>query len=163
MDGQDKWAKICVDEIKRLNFKPDVIVADYCTASGVIIANDLNLPLVVNAPATLQIYELFSNSRFITANRSCVCCGILCACEEALYWFRHQLFMSLQKPTMLSSIDQMPKHMVLLNTFWGLEKPALLTPNVRVTGPLQCLTDCKVPDSAGGGAVNNCDSVEPNS
>ena len=78
-----------------MKIRPDVIVADYCTAAGVAIADSLDIPLVINAPSTIEIYELFSNSRFIKPERSCVCCGIFCACEEAIYWFRHILFMSL--------------------------------------------------------------------
>ena len=30
----------------------------------------------------------------------------------------------------------MPERLVLINTFWGLEPPALLPPNIRLTGPL---------------------------
>lgn len=124
-----------------MNWRPDIIVSDYCTAAGVAIASELNVPLVINAPATIEIYELFSNSRFIKPERSCVCCGIFCACEEFIYWFRHNLFMSLQKPLMLRNIDKMPSHMVICNSFWGLEKPALLTPNVKLTGPLHLFRD----------------------
>lgn len=104
-----------------------------------MVADALHLPLVVNTPACLEIYEMYSHSRFGVNDRTCACCGIICILEPFILSIRQ---MSISGPCgsqtslMARHVNRLPERLVLMNSFWGLEPPALLPPNIRLTGPL---------------------------
>ena len=131
----DIWVDQAVTHVKTLT-TCDVVLSDYTSVAGSMIADALHLPLVVNTPACLEMYETYSNTRFAFNSRTCACCGILCILEPILLSIR-QLFVSWSQSGQLAKhVKKLPERLVLINSFWGLEPPALLPPNVRLTGPL---------------------------
>jgi len=100
----------------------DVVVADFVTSSGFQAAEELKIPCILNVPGPL---ELFKNLGFavmmpflaavFVATRSFV--------ETKLIY---KMFSRL--------IPALKSHVCLVNSFYGLDMPCALPPNIIVTG-----------------------------
>lgn len=116
--------------------KFDLVVGDFVTSAASDIADTLKLPLVLNCPLTLEVFEMYSDLKFVKNDNSCTACGVFCLLESALVNYLGNWNKSNQMDRMLKHIKNLPERLILVNSFWGLEKPTLLPPNIRMTGPL---------------------------
>lgn len=60
-------------EIEKI--KPDLIVCDIITRIGVVIADELNIPTVINVPGMVDMFHLWGMSGVIDMNNARSCCG----------------------------------------------------------------------------------------
>ena len=111
-------------------------MGDFVTSAASDIADTLRLPLVINAPSSIEIFEIYSDLRFVKNDNSCTCCGIFCLLESAFINYLVNWNRTLQTTRMLNHIKNLHERLILVNSFWGFEKPTLLPPNIRMTGPL---------------------------
>lgn len=77
MPGQETWIPAALQRASSLNVNFDVVVTDIFTVAGARIADNLKLPLVVNVPHMLGMYELMAHQRTINTFNSRIFCGSL--------------------------------------------------------------------------------------
>lgn len=61
------------------------------------------------------------------------CCGCMCLCPSMLSCGQ---MCSCNKPMAMRLLNSVQNRIVLCNSFFGLDKPVALPPNVTMTGPL---------------------------
>ena len=78
--GQDKWYNLLMKYMEDLtdDEKPDIIVADYIVSASTKMSEIYNIPVVINCPANIAIYEIYTQSRFPGPEKTCDCCGLFC-------------------------------------------------------------------------------------
>jgi hypothetical protein len=84
LPGQEEWIPYALNRASTLNVDLDVVVTDFLTTAGAKIADDFKLPLVVNVPNMLTMYEIMAHQRIINMENSAPCCGCLCVAESCV-------------------------------------------------------------------------------
>lgn len=126
-----KWHQHVKD--KMMIIVPDVVLSDQYSACGTVCANQLNIPLVVNVPQNLAQLEL-DNYDVVNMRKATSCCGMIC--------IKRSFDQSMQ--TLFERYAQYYNHITryqhtnvwLINSFWGIDKPTALPPNIILTGCL---------------------------
>ena len=70
------WRPHCIEACKKLN--PDIIVCDIWSRNGIIAADELGIPSVINSPLPLSMLKDYGLIRAIDAKEANNCCGCLC-------------------------------------------------------------------------------------
>lgn len=104
--------------------------------AGSLIADQYRIPLVVNVPGTLATLEFLADFSFMSTRNSCPCFGCLCICQSCTTTFTRNSFKGKGDSLMQDHLKNLPRRMILCNSFWGLERATLVSPNVRLTGGL---------------------------
>ena len=65
-----------VEVIKSLD--PDLIVGDYFSQYPLLVADECQVPIVVNMPTSLELVSMQCLHSIKGADQSCACCGCLC-------------------------------------------------------------------------------------
>lgn len=133
--GIDKWTSFIKEELDEL--QPDIAVIDFMTWSGHNAVKDLKIPTVLNLPGPVNVLNFMCEAKLPNKNNTCACCGFLCVKQTLIEFFIHKIF----TPFVLSRATnrarrEVPSHIVICHSFWGLEKPSPIPPNIVMTGPL---------------------------
>lgn len=111
-----------------------MILSDFNSHFPLIVADNLKIPVVVNAPCPLALMYV-NPLPGLVVNKGCtrVCCGSLCICADPLIDLV-RLAKCVYKTNRLQTTIK--NRIVLVNSYFGLERPISLPPNVTMTGPL---------------------------
>ena len=136
------WQESALEAIKEIN--PDLIVCDALSSS--IGAEKLGIPFVINVSTPLAVLLELGWIKAVDSNEVKNCCGCLCAfqsCLQCLYGVHVGLKPELKIMKGLRNTQN--SHLVICNTFWGLEQPQALPPNFVVSGPLYTAQENLIP------------------
>lgn len=61
LPGSEKWAWLAINHVTSRTNKFDVVVSDIMTSAGTLIADQFKVPLVVNVPYTLRVFQSLSD------------------------------------------------------------------------------------------------------
>ena len=136
------WKDGCLEAIKEIN--PDLIVCDVLSAS--IGADQLGIPFVINVSIPISMFLEVDWIKAIDSDKAKNCCGCICYFGSVMSCITN-LFFALrpERVIMKRARHTQNNNLVILNTFWGLEKPQSLPPNFVVTGPLFTPSDSLLP------------------
>lgn len=119
------------------DLRPDVVVNDFFFYPGVKAAERLGIPVVINVQAPLvQYVDMGLLHVPDMANATNCGCGIICLRESMKNCCVRVAFTSMSKDLMPYFSTWSEKRTLLFNSFWGLERPICLPPNVQLIGPL---------------------------
>ena len=116
-------------------FRPDIVVADFMTFAAMELSEELGVPLVLNVPGPMSLAKTVVGVPDFTSPFSIL--GLTTfrtpfsgpALAETLHLGGlHKVSPIIRK--------HVPRSLVAINSFFGLEPADLLPPNVHVTGPL---------------------------
>lgn len=136
LPGHEKWAPLALNHVTSRDNKFDVVVCDVFCPAGSLIADQYRIPLVVNVSGTLSTLEFLADQSFLSALNTCPCCGCLCICKSCFSTSARRDLKSRTDPLMRKHLENLPRRMILCNSFWGLERATMISPNVRLTGGL---------------------------
>lgn len=60
----EHWSGFAIEEIKKI--KPDIIVCDFVSRAGILAADEMGIPCVINIPGLLEFVNNFGMSRLIS-------------------------------------------------------------------------------------------------
>ncbi|CAE7200320.1 UGT2B23 [Symbiodinium natans] len=116
--------------------KPDVVLADFASAAGPVLAEEMDLPLLINLPGPLSVLQAFIGMADASTGFNFL----------GLHLERQRLSMpAFARWTNVFSFGtwgaQLHHHVgrgaiVLVQTIWGLDQTLPIYPNVVVTGPV---------------------------
>ena len=116
--------------------KPDIIIADVvCGRPGIDAADALGIPVVLNFPGPINLamnVGVFSIPDFKSAKS---CCGVVCL-RQTFFQFFMKILMNRCYKRGKAQLDTTIERVLLINSYWGLEKPVCHPPNFIMTGPL---------------------------
>lgn len=119
---------------KLVSQRPDVVLSDYFSTCGVINANRLNIPLVINAPISLAYFERLGWD-MINMRQASSCCGMICVKRTCLRAFVGWITNKVAKYSKECNNSQYD-NIWMVDSFWGMDKPVCLPPNILLVGPL---------------------------
>jgi hypothetical protein len=138
MMNNEKFINLFVDELKKE--KPDIVVSDFYSTFGQDAGDRCGLPVVVHGMLPLDI-SLFGRG-VVWPGKSCTmtCCGCFCVCKNMMWCALDgaNAAMSGSNKDILrrNRIQAYQRNRIYVSaTFFGLEEPTLLPPNVHLTGP----------------------------
>lgn len=102
--------------------KPDVVVADFITTSFIKTAKELNLPLAINWPGPLPMITMLQGGAWVRP---------LLGMTTALMVKEARAYV---KELALTLLDIVHTDLIMLHTFFGLDQPVPISPNIVVTG-----------------------------
>eukprot|EP00746_Dinoflagellata_sp_MGD_P149848 gnl/MRDRNA2_/MRDRNA2_81837_c0_seq1.p1 gnl/MRDRNA2_/MRDRNA2_81837_c0~~gnl/MRDRNA2_/MRDRNA2_81837_c0_seq1.p1 ORF type:complete len:512 (-),score=106.44 gnl/MRDRNA2_/MRDRNA2_81837_c0_seq1:446-1981(-) len=115
--------------------KPDVIVADFATLAGMEAAQQLEVPLIINLPGPVKlastILGLADPQSYFQAG------GIHIRCNY-FSGFNFAMLMNVMRfgDWFGNALQHFANSKVLVHSFFGLEPPRDLPPNIKVVGPV---------------------------
>ena len=112
---------------------PDVVLTDQYSATGLVVATELKLPVVVNIPQNLAQLEL-DGYDVVNMTQATSCCGMICI-KRSFENFMLTVFGGSMRYYGRIVEDQ-HTNIWMLNSFWGIDKPTVLPPNIQMIGPL---------------------------
>lgn len=114
------WEKFVRKEITKI--MPDIVVCDFFSRVGCIVADELNIPSVVNAPALYEFMLNFGMTGTLNYKKAKVCCGQICFEEKCIFCFGRLISKANQplrdQEKYFKSFNQRP---MLFNSFWGYD------------------------------------------
>jgi hypothetical protein len=114
-------------------FQPDIILSDFYSPAGQKVADDLGVPCVVNSPAPLDFGAL--SLTLPSSETSFNLFGMLITRPSFINTLVSSV-MHFLVPDFAQVFANNSRRVMILNTFWGLEKPKMIPPNLNLTGPL---------------------------
>ena len=78
------WHPFLKAEMQEL--KPDVVVSDYASCAGALIATELGVPSVINYTFPLKKFG-FDGQDIINMNETTSCCGMICIRRSCMRGF----------------------------------------------------------------------------
>lgn len=120
---------------------PDLILADFASSFPLVVADKLQVPCVVNCPMPLTLSYMDKLPGITIKGNYQACCGCLCICPDAAIQGVQCMSACMKSKDQdnLGAIKlstTIKNRAVLVNSFFGFEKPCSLPPNVTLTGPL---------------------------
>lgn len=85
---------------------PDIIVCDFTSSAGIIVGDEMNIPVVINVPGSLRIFMEFGILEFPDMSKASTCCGMICmkkSMKHACIQFMLPKLMKLTYPTLKRS------------------------------------------------------------
>lgn len=138
MMNNEKFINLFVDELKKE--QPDLVVSDFYSTFGQDAGDRCGLPVVVHGMLPLDI-SLFGRG-VVWPGKSCTmaCCGCFCVCKNMLWCLLdagNVAYSGSNKDIWRRNrIQAYQRNRIYVSaTFFGLEEPTLLPPNVHLTGP----------------------------
>jgi len=110
--------------VKRMTENPpDLMIADFTSYAGMVAARHLGIPYIVNFPGPLS---MFNNFQAISDNK--VLSGVLKTVSTT---------MSVLLEEFDNILPWFGNSIVVVNSFWGIDPPMKLMPNLNIVGPVQ--------------------------
>ena len=132
-------------------FQPDVIVSDFVCLASQEYARTHNIPLVINWPGPLEGVKTFLQPVINIDNNRYIAVGGLFVSYVKCTIVKCAVFGNLENLGTLAdrirnNVMNNGNSLVLLNSFWGLETPSLLPPNIVPVGPIMKPLSKEQPD-----------------
>ena len=128
------WQPHCVKACKEA--KPDLIISDFFGRNGIIAADEMKIPSVVNCGLPLKMFVDTAMFKLIDQRNTSRCCGCLCVSQSCADCAIQCLYKSDEMKEAKKFNSSFNKRTVLVNSFFGLENPIAMPPNFVITGPL---------------------------
>lgn len=129
-----EWAPYVEEYIKTHREDIDVILADHLSFTAVIKSLEMDIPMVINAPAPFDFYMSWG---FYTPDmkKATSCCGMVCIRGVPLQWIIETCLTK-----MLDYRIEFFRHRYdvvwMMNSFFGLEPATCLPPNIKLIGTI---------------------------
>ena len=115
---------------------PDLVITDFVSGFGTHAADELGIPCVIHAPAPLNILCAISREMYPSASRLHSCCGMFCLHMAIIDFFLEWNSSFWITKKYKDHFYGVAERIVICNSFFGLDQPAMLPPNIVLTGPL---------------------------
>lgn len=129
------WEPHCIKAVHELN--PDIVVCDFFSRNGILAADEMGIPSVINVPGSLTMLDEYGMLVVPNMKNACNCCGMICirqTCTQLCAGFVSQIY--LEEERHKAYYKSWSSRVMLFNSFWGLEKAITVPPNLYHTGPL---------------------------
>ena len=119
-----------------MQIAPDIVVSDFISCPGIIIANELKIPVVINVPGPLRMFLEFGLFELPDMSQASNCCGLICmkkSVKNGCLQFLLPKLMKLSVPTFRQSQNS---KIWMFNSYFGLDKPICIPPNIKMIGAI---------------------------
>ena len=129
-----KWIPFLREAVKSI--QPDIAVVDFISPCGAIVADEIGVPVIVNLPGSIKIFNVIGGHLPVSKNIS-TCCGVICLKQHPVQFFvRKVMKKKVFDPLLEEFMDTFLKRVVIINCFFGFDESTCIPPNLVMTGPL---------------------------
>lgn len=94
------------------------------------------MPVVINMPGPISLSAEMGTLKLPDVRNSTSCCGVICLTETLKQLMTGCILKMVLGSTVANGWNNMQDHIVLCNSFWGLDRALSIPPNIIMTGPL---------------------------